>query len=106
VTPQASAIAGFAFAVFSMMGQGSWTMALTALLWGTSYDVGTAPHVMAVWGVGCLIMSGLAVWLANGTLRLALHTWEAHLARAAVLIAAAGAVLAVISIIGGLVHGR
>jgi hypothetical protein len=57
-------------------------MALTALLWGTSYDVGAAAHVMAVWGLGCLILSGLAVWLANGTLRHALHTWEAHLARA------------------------
>lgn len=106
MTPKATAIAAFTFALFSMMGQGSWSTALTSLLWGTNYDVGTVPHVMAVWGIGCLIMAGLGVWLAHSTLRLSTQAWEAHLARAAVLVAAAGAVLAILTIVGGLVHGR
>lgn len=103
-TPQATAIAGFAFAVFSMLGQGSWSTAVTALFWGTSYGSATVPDVMVVWGVGCLAMAGLAGWLARRTLRASDGAWEAHVARAAVLIAAAGAVLAVVTIIGGLIH--
>jgi hypothetical protein len=104
LTPKATAIAGFAFAVFSMLGQGSWSTAITALFWGTNYDVGTVPHVMVVWGIGCLIMAGLAGWLAHRTLRATNGDWEAHLARAAVLIGTVGAVLATLTIIGGLLH--
>jgi hypothetical protein len=74
------------------------------LFWGTSYDIGTVPNVMVVWGVGCLIMAGLAGWLALSTLRAADGAWEANLARAAVLVATVGAVLAVLTIVGGLIH--
>jgi hypothetical protein len=104
LTPKATAIAGFAFAIFSMLGQGSWSTAMTALFWGTSYDIGTVPNVMVVWGVGCLIMAGLAGWLALSTLRATDGAWEANLARAAVLVATVGAVLAVLTIVGGLIH--
>jgi len=106
LTPQASAIAGFAFAVFSMLGQGSWSIALTALFWGESYSPGGVVGVMVAWGIGCLLMAALAAWLAGGTLRVAGPSWEGHLARAAVLVAGVGAVLAVLTIVGGLVHGR
>jgi hypothetical protein len=105
MTPKATAIAGFAFAVFSMLGQGSWSTALTTLFWGSSYEMGTVRNVMVVWGIGCLIMAGLGVWLAHTTLRVVEQAWEAHLARAAVLVAGMGAVLAILAIIGGLVHG-
>jgi hypothetical protein len=104
LTPKATAIAGFAFAVFSMLGQGSWITALTALFWGTSYGIGTVPNVMVAWGIGCLIMDGLAGWLAHHTLRATDGAWEAHLARATVLIATAGAALAALTIVGGIVH--
>jgi hypothetical protein len=104
MTSKATAIAAFAFAVFSMMGQGSWSIALTALFWGVNYEAGAVPNVMVVWGVGCLVMAGLGAWLAHRTLRLVDQTWEGHLARAATLVAAAGAVLALITILGGLVH--
>ena len=104
MTPQATAIAAFAFAVFSMLGQGSWSMALTSLFWGVNYQVGVVPNVMVVWGIGCLVMAGLGVWLALYTLRFAAATWEAHVARAAVFVAAAGTVLGAITILGGLVH--
>src|SRR4051794_33712551 len=105
LTPQASSIAGFAFAVFSMLGQGSWSIALTALFWGQSYSPGSVDGVMVAWGIGCLLMAGLAVWLAGGTLRVTGQSWEAHLARAAVLVAGVGAILAALTVIGGLVHG-
>ena len=104
LTSKARATAGFAFAVFSMLGQGSWGAAISALFWGTSYDIGAVPNVMAVGGVGSLIMAGLAAGLARGTLRATGEAWEAHLARAAVLIAAVGAALAILTIIGGLIH--
>lgn len=105
MTPQATAIAGFAFAVFSMLGQGTWSTALTTLFWGSSYDMGTVGNVMVVWGLGCLLMAGLGGWLAVTTLRSGSATWEAHLARAAVMVAGVGSVLAVLTIVGGLVHG-
>jgi uncharacterized membrane protein len=105
LTPRATAIAGFAFAVFSMLGQGSWSTSLTALFWGSRYQLGAVDGVMVVWGVGSLSMAVLGAWLARRTLLAREETWEAHLARAAVLVAAVGAVLAVLTVIGGLVHG-
>lgn len=105
LTPQASAIAGFAFAVFSMLGQGSWSTALSTLVWGDSFGMGSVRHVMAVWGVGCLAMAALGIWLAHRTLQVADHAWEGQLARATVIVAALGALLAVLTIIGGVVHG-
>jgi uncharacterized membrane protein len=104
MTPKATAIAGFTFAVFSMMGQGSWSNAITALFWGANYQAGAVPDVMVVWGIGCLVMAGLGAWLARRTLRLVDQTWDAHLARAATLVAAAGAVLALVTVLGGLLH--
>jgi hypothetical protein len=104
LTPKATGIAGFTFAVFSMLGQGTWSTALSALFWGTGYGIGTVPNVMVAWGIGCLVMAGLAGWLARSTLRAADGAWEGHLARAAVLVAAVGAVLATLTIIGGLIH--
>jgi hypothetical protein len=104
MTPKATAIAAFAFASFSMMGQGSWSIALTALFWGVNYPAGAVPDVVTVWGIGCLVMAGLGAWLSYRTLRLVDQAWEAHLARAATLVAVAGAVLAVMTILGGLVH--
>lgn len=105
MTPQATAIAALAFAVFSMMGQGSWSTALSALFWGASFGAGSVPGVMVAWGIGCLVMAGLSVLLAHSTLRITDRAWEAQLARAAVIVAGVGTVLAVVTIIGALVHG-
>lgn len=105
LTPKATAIAGFTFAILSMLGQSTWSTALTTLFWGTSYSPDSVPSVMTVWGIGSLVVAGLGVWLAHNTLRVADQAWEAHLARAAVIVAALGALLAVLTIIGGLLHG-
>ena len=87
-----------------MLGQGSWSTAITALFWGSSYGLGTVPNVMVAWGVGCLLMAGVAGWLARSTLRETDEGWEAHLARAGALVATGGAALAALTIIGGLIH--
>ena len=104
MTSKATGIAAFAFACFSMQGQGSWSTAVTSLFWGTNVDPGAVDLVMVAWGVGCLLMAGLGMGLANRTLQLEEHAWEAHLARAAVLVAAVGAVLALLTIVGGFLH--
>ncbi|HET8560784.1 MAG TPA: hypothetical protein VFL69_09730 [Marmoricola sp.] len=104
LTPKATAIAGFTFAFFSLFGQGALGQALSALFWGSRYEIGSVPGVMAVWGFGCLVLAGLGAWLARSTLLAADRTWEADLARAALLVAALGAVIALLTIAGGLLH--
>lgn len=104
LTPEASAIAGFAFAVFSMLGQGSWSIAITALFWGDSYPAGSVGGVMVGWGVGALLMAALGGWLASRALGVGTVGWDAHLARAAVLVAAVGALLSLLTIVGALLQ--
>src|SRR3712207_3344487 len=81
MTSKAMAIAAFAFAVFSMMGQGSWSIALTALFWGANYQAGAVPNVMVVWGIGCLVTAGIGAWLARAPsgwwTRRGTHIWRA-----------------------------
>jgi hypothetical protein len=105
-TPGATAIAGFAFAVFSMLGQGSWSASVTALFWGSNYPMGSVDRVMVAWGASSLLMAALALWLAFRTLVSTQphEPWAAHLARAAVLVAGVGVVLAVLAIVGGFLH--
>lgn len=105
-TPGATSIAGFAFAVFSMLGQGSWSAAITSLFWGSNYSMGSVDRVMVAWGVSSLLMAGLALWCARSTLQVSdVHPrWEGHLARAAVLVALVGALFAVLTIVGGFLH--
>ena len=104
LTPGSAAIAGFTFAVFSVLGQGAWGTALSTLFWGRSYAMGSSIHVLTAWGVGNLIMAGLAVSLGRRTIAAEADGWASHLARAAVIVAGLGAILAVITIIGGLVE--
>lgn len=102
LTPASAAIAGFTFAVFSVLGQGAWGTALSTLVWGRSYALGSGIHVLTAWGVGNLIMAAVAVSLGRRTIAAEPDGWASHLARAAVIVAGLGATLAVITIIGGL----
>lgn len=107
LTPKAAAIAAFAFAVFSMLGQGSWRPAITTLLWGTDLGMVSAGRVMVGWGIGALLMAALAAGLARMALLVSdadPAPWEAELARAAVLVAVVGALLSVVTIVGVLLH--
>jgi hypothetical protein len=106
LTPRACAIAGFAFAAFSMLGQGTWSLALQALVWGSTFQQSQIGSILAGWALATLILAGVAWLLARRTLAdpVAAGAWDGHLARAAVLVAAAGAVFSVIGLVGGLVH--
>ncbi len=104
LTPPAAAIAGFTFAVFSVLGQGAWGTALSTLVWNNSYAMGSGVHVLASWGFGNLVMAGIAVALGRRSIAAEPEGWASHLARAAVIVAGLGAVLAVITIIGGLIQ--
>jgi hypothetical protein len=107
LTPRATAIAAFAFAVFSMQGQGTWSQALQTLFWGAGqYPESRVLSVFVTWGLATLLLAVVAGLLALHTLRdaVASTTWEGSLARAAVLVASAGALLSLIGILAGLVR--
>jgi hypothetical protein len=106
LTPGATAIAGFAFAIFSMLGQGTWTQTVQ-VLWGPNFAQSQLVHVLASWAVTTLLLAVVAFLLARRTLRdpAAAGSWEGHLARAAMIVAAAGAMLSAVGILAGLVRG-
>ena len=106
LTPAATAIAGFAFAVFSMLGQGTWTQTMQAL-WGLNFAQSQFMHVLASWALTTLLLAVVAFVLARRTLRdpAAAGSWEGHLARAAMIVAAAGGLLSAVGILAGLVRG-
>ncbi len=102
-TPKATAIAGFAFAVLSMTGQGIWTQVLQAL-WGQGFPASLVGYVLVSWAGSTLLVALVALLLARRTLRdgAAAAGWEGHLARAAVIVASVGALLSLVAILGGL----
>lgn len=104
LTPKASAITGFTLAVFSMMGQGSWTIAVQSFF-GTNFGPQDYATTVLVVGVVSLALATGALLLARQVLlqHLGGPPWEDHLARAAVVIAGLGAVFAVVTIVGGIV---
>jgi hypothetical protein len=105
-SPRATAVAGFTFAVLSMIGQGTWGTALQSLFFGSSYSQGSLDRVMVAWGFGSLLVAALGFALAFVSLqgRAGHDAWDAHLARAAVIVSAVGAFFGVVTIIGGLIH--
>ncbi|HEY6933264.1 MAG TPA: hypothetical protein VI452_07685 [Marmoricola sp.] len=102
VTAGSAAIAGFTFAVLSMMGQGTWSLALQSLFFGSSYPQSQFDHVMLAWGCGCLLVAAAGFALARRALHLGPTEGQANLARAAVVVSAAGALLGVLTVIGSL----
>ncbi len=106
LTSQSCAIAGFAFAVLSMLGQGTWTFAAQALLWSTGFALGDMDEVLFGWAAATLLLAGGAIVLARRTLAdpVGAGAWEGHLARAAVIVAGVGLLLSSIGILGLLLH--
>ncbi|HET7386033.1 MAG TPA: hypothetical protein VFJ19_05135 [Nocardioidaceae bacterium] len=107
LTPEASAIAGFAFAALSLLGQGTVGLALEAITFGASYGPDHVGAVYSLLAVGNLVLAALALLLSRRTLRAESGPapWTGHLARAATIVAAAGVVACLIAIVGGLVTG-
>lgn len=104
LTAHTSATVAFTFAVFSMLGQGTWTVAAQSF-----FGPGFGPQeYVVVAGVASLALAAGALWLGRRVLVVrvtAPSPWAVHLAGAAVIIAALGAVLAVLTIVGGIVGG-
>src|SRR6478735_10814116 len=104
LTAEASAIVGFTLAVTSLLGQTSWTTAMQSFF-GTSFPESSVDNVLLWYGVASLLMAGVAMWFGRrvtfdqaGTT----STWAGHLARADIVLAAFGAVFAVLTILGAL----
>lgn len=106
LTPKSAAIAGFTFAVLSMTGQGTWSTALESLFWGQTFPQSQANAVVGSWSVATLLLAGLGWLLARRALAdaAAAVSWEGHLARAAMIVAAVAAALSVLGVLGALLH--
>ena len=104
LTAQTSATVAFTFAVLSMLGQGTWTVAAQSF-----FGPGFGPQeYVVVAGVASLALAAGALWLGRRALVARAKTsspWAVHLAGAAVIIAALGGVLAVLTIVGGIFGG-
>ncbi|MGZ4427993.1 MAG: hypothetical protein ACXVXC_05280 [Nocardioidaceae bacterium] len=104
LTPKASAITAFTLAVMSLLGQGSWTMAVQSF-YGTSFAPRSYGSIVVAIALVQLAVALGALWLARSvTLRANRDTsWEDHLARAAVVVGGLGAVLALVTVVGRLI---
>lgn len=106
LTSKSAAIAGFTFAVFSMLGQGTWSYALQAVFWGASFPQRDVLQVIVGWAIASLMLAAAGLVLARRALRFPLsdEAWEGHLARAAVIVAGVGVLVSLVGIIGGLLR--
>ncbi|HET6626475.1 MAG TPA: hypothetical protein VFG63_08790 [Nocardioidaceae bacterium] len=106
LTSQASATVAFTLAVLSMMGQGSWTLAVQSFF-GTMFAPSDYGSVVTAGGIASLLLAAAAILLGGRVLSARPdHTsWDTQLARAAVLVGALGALLAVITILGAAIQG-
>lgn len=104
LTAQTSATVAFTFAVFSMLGQGTWTVAAQSF-----FGPGFGPReYVVVAGIASLALAAGALWLGRRGLvarATASSPWAVQLAGAAVVVGALGAVLAALTILGGIVGG-
>jgi hypothetical protein len=105
LTPKASAITGFTFAVLAMTGQGTWTQAIQAL-WGASFPQSRVTVVLASAATATLLLAVAGFLLGRRTLAAttAGDAWEAHLARAAMVVAGLAAALSAVSMLLGLLR--
>ncbi|MGH3960086.1 hypothetical protein [Mycobacterium sp.] len=107
LTPEASAISGFAFAALSMMGQGTLGVAIQAIVLGDGFGPSDVGSAFALWGIATLVLAVIGFVLAGRTLRdpYAASRWPGHLARAAVIVAVVGVLVSLIGIVAGQFSG-
>lgn len=105
LTPEASAIAGFTFAVLTMTSQGAWT-GLVQAVFGGSFPESRIASMFASVFMATLLLDGLALWLARRALSdpVAAFGWPGHLARATVIVATVAAAVAVLSLVVSLLN--
>jgi hypothetical protein len=104
LTPTAAAVAAFAIAFLTLDGQNLLMVGVQSLL-GQGFGSSTTPAGYSLtWGLAALVPLLLVLALARVTLSALRTGWQAHLARAAVVVAAVAAVGAVLTALGGLLH--
>lgn len=104
LTPAASAVAAFTVAVLTLDGQNLLLIGIQSLF-GEGFGPRNGPAgYYLVWGLAALVPLVVGVALARITLVAVRSGWEAHLARAAVVVAAVAAVGAVLTALGGALH--
>jgi hypothetical protein len=106
LAPAPSAVAAIVLAAVSLMGQNLPLIGVQAVL-GQGFQRMSIPDqgtYYLVWGVSALVPLGLAALLALKSLRGSDAGWPAHLARAALILAAVGAAGAVLTAVGGILH--
>lgn len=100
----AASVAAFAVAFLMLDGQNLLIIGVQSLLGQGFWSTNQAAGYYVVWGISALLPLLVVGWLAGVTLRTARSGWEAHLSRAAVLLAVLAFAGAVLTAIGGLLH--
>jgi hypothetical protein len=106
LAPTPSAVAALVLAAVSLMGQNLPLIGVQAVL-GQGFQRMSIPDqgtYYLIWGISALVPIGVAALLAVKSLRGSDAGWPAHLARAALLLAAVAAAGAVLTTVGGLIH--
>jgi hypothetical protein len=105
LTPQSAAIAAFAVAVLTLNGQNLLVVGVQSLLGQGFWNGGPAAGYYVAWGLAALVPVLAVGWLARLTLRSVRSGWEASLARAACIVVVLALVGAVLTAVGGIIHG-
>lgn len=104
LTPTAAAFAASAIAFLTLDGQNLLMVGVQSLL-GQGFGSSTTPAGYTLsWGLAALVPLVVVLALARMTLSALRTGWQAHLARAAVVVAAVAAVGALLTALGGLLH--
>jgi hypothetical protein len=104
LTPMAAAIAGFTLAVFSLFGDGAWVFPVQVFATSDSFP-GNFDNVVIVCGVVQALLAAGGLALARRVLTTTGAGDSArHLAGAAGLVAAIGMVVAVATVVSGIVN--
>ena len=106
LAPTPSAVASLVLAAVSLMGQNLPLIGVQAVL-GQGFQRMSIPDqgtYYLVWGISALVPIGVAALLAVKSLRGSGAGWPAHLARAALILAAVAGVGAVLTAVGGILH--
>ena len=105
ITPQARAIAAFTLAVLLVMGELNRIWVAFLLLLGDSYPSGRGGLFLSTLVVTAIafLVTAFAVMALNATGRGA--TWDAHVAGAAVVVAAVGLLIVVLLGLAAVIHG-
>jgi hypothetical protein len=103
-TPTSSALAAFAIAFLTLDGQNLLLVGIQSVLGEGIMSSNQPGGFYLAWGLAALVPLLVVALLARITLGAGPRGWEAHLARAAVLVAAVAAVGAVLTALGGILH--